>query len=141
MSNNKRGIAVGTVLVAAAGYVAGLLTAPKSGRETRKDIRHTALRAKTEAERKLKVAHSELAGLMNQASELAKKSKHTADEELKKAIERAKNVGTKTKIILSAVHEGEAEDHDLQLALDEVKVAIKHLKQYVAKPQSPKTEE
>lgn len=139
--SNKRSVAVGTMLVAAAGYVAGLLTAPKSGRETRKDIKKATLKAKTEAERKLKIAHSELTHLLDQASELAKKSKDKADVEMSKAVERAKTIGTKTKMILSAVHEGEAEDHDLQIALDEVKVAIKHLKQYVAKPQPSKTEE
>lgn len=128
------------MLVAAAGYVAGLLTAPKSGRETRQDIKHAALKAKTDAERKLKTAHSELTSVLDQATELAKKSKDKADEELKKAIERANNVRIKSKMILSAIREGEAEDHDLQVALEEVKAAAKHLKQYVTK-QDPKKAE
>ena len=134
---SKRNVAVGTMLVAAAGYVAGILTAPKSGRETRKDIRHAALKAKNELERNLKTAHSELTNVLDQATELAKESKHTADDEFNKAIERAKAIKTKTKMILSAIHEGEAEDHDLNVALQEVKAAAKHLKQYVSK-QDPK---
>ncbi len=138
--SNKRNIAVGTVLVAAAGYVAGLLTAPKSGRETRKDIRNAAQKAKGEAERKLKNAHGELTKLVNEATEAAKNSKNKASEELKKAIEKADTVRQKTRVILSAIHEGEAEDKDLQSALDEVKTAIKHLKQYAAKPQEKKAE-
>lgn len=136
--SNKRNVAVGTMLVAAAGYVAGLLTAPKSGRETRKDIKNAALKAKTDAERKLKTAHSELTNLLDQATEAAKTSKNKADAGLHTAIDRAKTIGTKTKMILTAVHEGEAEDHDLQIALDEVKEAIKHLKQYVAKSEAQK---
>lgn len=131
--SNKRNIAVGTMLVAAAGYVAGILTAPKSGRETRKDVRNAALKAKSEAERKLKQAHSELTIQLTEATELAKKSKDKAGEELKKAIEKADGIRHKTRMILSAIHEGEAEDHDLQTALEEVKAAAKHLKQYVHK--------
>ncbi|HUP26293.1 MAG TPA: YtxH domain-containing protein [Candidatus Limnocylindrales bacterium] len=138
--SNKRNIAVGTVLVAAAGYVAGLLTAPKSGRETRKDIRTAAQKAKGEAERKLKNAHGELTKLVNDASEMAKSSKHKANDELKKALEKANNVRLKTRVVLSAIHEGEAEDRDLQKALDDVKAAIKHLKQYATKPQAKKAE-
>lgn len=136
--NKKRKIAVGTVFVAAAGYVAGLLTAPKSGRETRNDIRNAALKAKTETERKLKVAHSELTEALQQATDIAQKSKDKASDELKKAIDRASKIRTKTKMILSAIHEGEAEDRDLNIALQEVKEAIKHLKQYVVKPETPK---
>jgi gas vesicle protein len=137
---NKRKIAAGTMLVAAAGYVAGLLTAPKSGRETRKDIRAAALKAKTEAEKKLKVAHSELSTLLEQAGEIVKSSKDKASDELKKSMERANQIRTKTKMILSAIHEGEAEDHDLNIALQEVKAAIKHLKQYVSKTKTEKTD-
>ena len=136
--SNKRNLAVGTILVAAAGYVAGLLTAPKSGRETRKDIRNAALKAKTEAERKLKIAHSELNALLDQASLIANQSKSKVSEEMSKAIEKAGKIRTKTKMILSAIHEGEAEDNDLNIALQEVKASIKHLKQYVDKDETEK---
>lgn len=129
----KRTIAIGTVLVAAAGYVAGLLTAPKSGHETRKDIRKAALKAKSEAERKLKVAHSELNNLLDQATTLAKKSKDKVSAEFEKARGEAEKVRQRTRELLSAIHEGEAEDRDLQKAIDEVKKASKHLKQYIEK--------
>jgi gas vesicle protein len=135
---NKRNVAVGTLLVAAAGYVAGLLTAPKSGRETRKDIRNAALKAKSEGERKLKTAHSELNVLLTEASLMASKSRTKASEELSKAREKAEAIRDKTRVLLSAIHEGEAEDEDLNIALQDVKAAIKHLKQYVSKPEAKK---
>ena len=137
---NKRNLAVGTILVAAAGYIAGLLTAPKSGRETRKDIRKAALKAKNEAERKLKIAHSELITVLDQATELMQRSKHKASDEFNKAIEQAKRIRTKTRVVLSAIHEGEAEDKDLNEAFQEVKAASKHLKQYVAKSSPEKAD-
>ena len=135
---NKRNVAVGTLLVAAAGYVAGLLTAPKSGRETRKDIRNAALKAKSEGERKLKLAHSELNTLLTEVSARVDKSRSKAGEEFNKAREKAEIVRDKTRVLLSAIHEGEAEDEDLNIALQDVKAAIKHLKQYVSKPEAKK---
>lgn len=135
---NKRNVAVGTLLVAAAGYVAGLLTAPKSGRETRKDIRNAALKAKSEGERKLKTAHSELNVLLAEATLKASRSKNRASEELNKAKDKAEAIRDKTRVLLSAIHEGEAEDEDLNIALQDVKAAIKHLKQYVHKPETKK---
>jgi gas vesicle protein len=59
MSKLKR-FAIGTGIVAAAGYVAGLLTAPKSGKETRAEIKQTVESSRTEAERTLKQLHTEL---------------------------------------------------------------------------------
>ena len=60
MKNSGKKIAIGTIVAGAVGYVAGILTAPKSGKETRKDIGDAAVKAKNEAERKLKKMHSEL---------------------------------------------------------------------------------
>ncbi|HSX46934.1 MAG TPA: YtxH domain-containing protein [Patescibacteria group bacterium] len=129
----KKTIALGTVIAAGVGYVAGLLTAPKSGRETRQDIRSAALKAKTEAERKLKQAHSELTTMLDEAATLAKKSKGKVNEGLNKARKQAETVRQKTREVLSAIHEGEAEDKDLQKAIDDVKKASAHLKKYLEK--------
>lgn len=135
----KRTLAVGTLIVAGAGYVAGLLTAPKSGRETRSDVRKAALKAKSDAERKLKLAHSELNHLIDETTDMAAKSKGKLNEEITKAKQQAEGVRQKTRELLSAVHEGEAEDRDLQKAIDDVKKASAHLKKYIVKKDSPKT--
>ncbi len=129
----KRNAAIGTILVAGAGYVAGLLTAPKSGRQTRKDLRRAALKAKTEAERKLKKAHSELNHVIDEAGTFAKSAKGKASDELDKARQQAEQIRQKSRELLSAVHEGEAEDKDLQKSIDDVKKATEHLKKYLGK--------
>lgn len=49
---NKGKFVLGTVIGAAAGVVAGLLTAPKSGEETRADLKAKAAELKEEAERR-----------------------------------------------------------------------------------------
>lgn len=130
---NKRNIALGALLAGAAGYVAGVLTAPKSGRETRKDIKQKAAKAKTEAEHKLKEAHSELNNVLEQANKKITSGKEAASKELKQAVDKANVAKQKARDLLSAVHEGEAEDADLQKAIQEVKKAIAHTRKYLAK--------
>lgn len=136
--SKKSNFAVGTLIAAAAGYVAGLLTAPKSGKETRKEIKQSALKAKSEAERKLKQGQTELSSLIDQASAEVKKAGDKASEEVKKALDSAGKVRQRTREILSAIHEGEAEDNDLQKAIDEVKQATSHLKKYIEKKSASK---
>ncbi len=131
--SKKRNFAVGGVLLAGIGYIAGLLTAPKSGVETRKDIKNAALSTKNEAERKLKQAHSELNHLIDDATAMVTKSKEKVSAEFTKAKSAAEKAGSKARILLSAVHEGEADDKDLQKAINDVKKATSHLKKFVTK--------
>ena len=128
-----RNLALGGLVLAAVSYVVGLLTAPKSGKETRGDIRKAALKAKTEAEKKLKQAHTDLNEAIESLEAKAKKSKDGADAEVKKVLKQADTVRQKTREILSAVHEGEAQDKDLDKALTDVKKALAHVKSYIKK--------
>ena len=59
-----RKFAIGAALTAVAGYVAGVLTAPKSGKETRDDIKNKAVETYTTAEKELKKLHTELADVI-----------------------------------------------------------------------------
>ena len=133
MKDGTKKIAVGAAIAAAAGYVAGILTAPKSGKETRKDIKDTAIKAKHEAEKKLKELHSELDKLLNEAKNGAKKLKKGTAEEFATVVTKAQFAKQKAREVLSAIHEGDASDGDLQDALNEVKQAIDHLKTYIKK--------
>lgn len=133
MSKNNRKVAVGAVIAAAAGYVAGILTAPKSGKETRKDIQTATLKAKSEAEKKLKELHSELGDLIDQGKSKAKDVQTTAKVELADALTKAQHVKDKAKNVLSAVHEGDAADTDLKKAVHDAKTAVEHLKTYLKK--------
>jgi len=40
-------VALGALIAASVGYVAGVLTAPKSGKETRQDIKNTGRKSQT----------------------------------------------------------------------------------------------
>jgi gas vesicle protein len=133
MNHKKRNLAVGGAVLAGVSYLAGILTAPKSGRETRKDINKAAHKAMTDAERHLKTAHSELTGLLGVLGKQAEKGKDLANKELKAALAQAETVKTKTRELISAIHEGEAADKDLDVAVKEAKAAVQHLKSFVVK--------
>ena len=126
-------VALGTALAAGAGYIAGILTAPKSGKETRKDIQNQAIKARKQTEKKLKELNAELAKLITVAKSKAKGAEASAKAELHKALERGVSAKEKAREILSAMHEGESEDKDLQKAVNDVNKAIDHLKKYLDK--------
>jgi gas vesicle protein len=128
-----KNLAIGTAIAAATGYIAGILTAPKSGKETRKDIQDTALKAKTEAEKRLKKAHSELSELVEKGKTHTAQLQDSAKAQYTALLTRGQAAKEKARDILSSVHEGTADDKDLQKAIKEVNAAIDSLKSYLDK--------
>jgi len=131
--NTAKNFAILTLAAGAVGYVAGILTAPKAGRETREDIKNTATKGYAEAEKQLKNLHSELNKALEEAKGKLATVNGKAKEELEFAIDTAKQSKDKAREILSAFHEGEAEDKDLKKAIDEATKAFNHLKTYLGK--------
>lgn len=125
--------AIGTILAALAGYIAGILTAPKSGKDTRQDIKDTTSRTIAEAEQRLKKLHTQMDDLLGQAKKRANSVTGKAKTELTAATDATKTAKEKAREILSAIHEGDAEDRDLQKAIDEAQQAVDHLKNYLKK--------
>lgn len=128
-----RKFAIGTLFAAAAGYLAGILTAPKSGKETRNDIKDAAAKGVTEAERQLKKLHTELNSTINKAKAEATGLKGKAREEIDAAIAKTFGIKEKVREVLSAVHEGTVEDKELKKAIDDANKSIDHLKKYLKK--------
>jgi len=126
-------IAIGTGIAALAGYVAGILTAPKSGKETRSDIKETANKSITDAEKELKKLHSELASLLEESKTKSSELGDKASKELNSLVDKAKDSKEKARNILSAIHEGDAQDKDLRNAIAEANLAIDHIKTYLKK--------
>jgi gas vesicle protein len=126
MANGKKW-ALGAVVAGIGGYVAGILTAPKSGKETRQDIKEEATKLRTEAEKRLKELHTELDEVLGQAKEKVGDVKSAATTAVTTA-EAAKN---KVREILSSIHSGEATNKDLDAAVKEAHKALDNLKKYV----------
>lgn len=126
MASNKKW-ALGAIFAGIGGYVAGILTAPKSGKETRKDIKDEAVKLKTEAEKSLKQLHTELDKVIAEAKAKTGDAKDVAH----KAVATAETAKTKVREILSGIHAGEADDKDLNAAIKEANKALDNLKKYV----------
>lgn len=133
MKKTTKSLAIGTAIAAGVGYVTGILTAPKSGKETRKDIHDAAVKAKREAEKKLKKLHSDLDKLIEEGKKQADKLKAGSKKDLTLALETANKAKIKAREALSAVHEGGADDKDLERAIKEASSAIDHLKKFLKK--------
>lgn len=137
MRKRDRNVAVGTLIAAGIGYAAGVLTAPKSGRETRKDLQKAAIQAKKEAEKNFKDLHNDLTKQIAAAKKRGQQLTAAKKADLDKAVEKAQSAKKKVGEILSSIHEGEAEDKDLKKAVAEVNSAIEHLRKFIEK--EPKT--
>lgn len=133
MKKSTKRLAIGAAAAAVAGYVAGILTAPKSGKETRQDIKDTASKAYTQAEKRLKSLHSELSELIDKGKKIAGETTAKTKDQLDKALDTAQKAKDKVREMLSALHEGGANDKDLQKALDEANKAVDHLKTFLKK--------
>lgn len=132
-NNNFKRFAVGGVIAAAAGYVAGVLTAPKSGKETRSDIKQAANENLAQAEKELKRLHTELGLVIDEARVNGDRMSAKARNDLSELIDNAKDTKEKVREVISAFHEGEAEDADLKKAVKQANAALKNLRTFLKK--------
>jgi gas vesicle protein len=123
--------AVGAVFMAALGYVAGLLTAPKSGKETRDDIKNKASDTIAAAEKELKKLHTELTDVIDEVSDRITSFRDSKD--VTTALDKGRDAKQKAREVLSTLHDGEANDKDLQRAIKDATAAIEHLRDFLRK--------
>lgn len=126
-------LAIGGAIAAAAGFIAGILTAPKSGKETRRDIKDATTKGLREAEKELKKLHTELSKVLNDAKSQANKAGGKGKQELDSLVAKANATKEKAREMLSAIHEGDAEDKDLKKAVKDATEALEHLREYLKK--------
>jgi gas vesicle protein len=132
-SSILRKIAVGTAVAGAAGYVAGVLSAPSEGKKTRKKLKKTAEQNISELEKELKDLHTELGKFMDTAKKKGDKISHKGDKKFTTAINNASGAKDKLKHVISSIHEGEATDKDLAKAVEDAKHSLDHLKHFFKK--------
>ncbi|HMH31366.1 MAG TPA: YtxH domain-containing protein [Methylomirabilota bacterium] len=126
-------LAIGSTIAAVAGYLAGVLTAPQSGKETRKDIKKAADKSLAEAEKDFKRLQVEIDKAVQQGKVVADKANAKAQKELTVLLEKAKDSKEKAREVISAVRAGDAEDKDLKKAVKDANTALDHLKDYLKK--------
>ncbi len=126
-------VAISTIIAAVAGYVTGILTAPKSGKETRDEIQKTALKTKKDLENKVKDLNSELTDLIDNAKSKVKSIEKDAKAEFQKVLDKAVVAKDRGRDVLSSVREGEVDNKDLQKAVDDIYSSIDNLKKSLKK--------
>lgn len=126
-------LAVGAAVAGAAGYVAGLLTAPASGSKTRKQLKKDAESSLSDVEQQLKILQDELGDLVSDAREQSDKLSDRAQKKFGGALDEAKSAKDKLQEVLKAASKGGADDSDLQRALKDAKHAVDHLKDFLTK--------
>lgn len=129
---NSRRLAISAIFAASVGYLMGILTAPKSGKDTRKELASSTNASKREIEVKLKKVHRDLLKQLKLAQEDIDSATTQINVELNKAITKAKEAEKKVKETLSALHEGTADNPELNDALTEANRALEHFKKYLS---------
>lgn len=129
----KSKIAIGAAVAAASGYLAGVLTAPKSGQQTRKGISKKASKTKTQGEKQLKKLHSELSDTVTKAEKMVGSGKAKTDKSFKDTLQAARDTKAKAKMLLSALHDGDADDPDLKKMINDAQKAKSDLVKYLKK--------
>lgn len=130
-SSAGKKLAIGALIAGAAGYVTGLLTAPRSGKETREDIADKAADLRDNAEEQLQNAHDELEKLIKDTKGKTLALKAKARQEYNEAVVKAKDAKAKAGSVLKAVKAGEAKDPELNLAIKQAKQAQKNLLKFL----------
>ncbi len=133
MPKSIKKFAIGAAIAGTAGYLAGVLSAPKSGRETRDDIKDATSRGVSEAEKDLKKLHTQLGKLLGEAKDKSSDLTGKTQQELTDLLDKAKDTKEKAREMLSAIHEGSAEDKDLRRAIADANKAVDHIKDYLKK--------
>lgn len=130
--SNKAGkFALGALVAGVAGYVAGILTAPKSGKETRQDISEKAGEFKTEAEAQLHKAEVELKEIVSKVQDKGAMLTGKAKQEFGVAAGKAKKAQAKAGEVLSAARKGKAKNPELNAAIKQAREAKKNLVKYL----------
>lgn len=126
-------VILGTAFAAAAGYVAGILTAPKSGKETRQDIKDKASETYAAAEKELKKLHTELTEVLGQVNAKLKDIRAEGGRRFDEVLAQSNKAKDKVREMLSGLHDGEADDKDLQKAISDATKAVEELRAFLKK--------
>ncbi len=126
-------IAIGASIAGAAGYIAGILSAPKSGKATRDALRKATTKNVNEFESQLHTLQTELGDLVNEAKGKGDDLGSKAQKELRKLVDGAREAKDKAATVLTAVQHGQASNKDLNKAIADAKHSIEHIKDYLKK--------
>lgn len=130
-SKTVKKVAIGSAIAGAVGYLAGILSAPKSGKQTRQDIADKAVDVKDSAEDQLNELNEELKNLIKNTKDKSVGMGSSARAEYNETLIKAKDAQNKAGEVLKAVKQGGADNPDLDKAIRQAKQAAKNLGKYL----------
>lgn len=134
MSQDKnKGLAAGVAIGAVLGVLTGILFAPKSGKETRQDIKDTAVKIAEKVEEDAKKLQIELTELINVAEAKTKEAGKAVSDKTNELIAQAKHTRDSLTVLAKSVKAGEADDKDLNEAINKANEAKEALTVYLKK--------
>ena len=131
--DRSKGFAVGAAIGAVAGVLTGILFAPKSGRETRQDIKDSAQKTVSKVEEEARTVQDELTKLVNTVEDKFQESKGAVTKKSKDLLAQAKEAQVQLRVITKAIQMGGADDKDLDKAIKKAKEAREALQVYLKK--------
>lgn len=131
MGKRSERFAITAVVAAAAGYVAGILTAPKSGKETRQEIKDVTVKQIRDFEAQLKAKHTELNKLIDEVKGKVSQVAEDRKKDIEDVAEKATIAKDRVRLALSDIRDGEVNDKDLQNAIKDAEKAISHLRKFL----------
>lgn len=132
-NDNGKGIAIGAAIGAVAGVITGILFAPKSGKETREDIKNAAEKAGTKLQDEATKLQDEAKSLIAKVENRAKEASGKTADSAKEHAELIKEKATRMATVVKAVKAGEASDKDLNEAVKQFKAARASVQTFLSK--------
>lgn len=135
MTNKKqiKSTAIAGLIGVGVGVAVGILTAPKSGKETRKDIVDGSVKLKDELFKRYHDVQTSLSEAIDHAISQLNSFKGSSKESLEDLIAKAKDAEFKALDIFRAVKAGESDNKDLDKAVDHANKAKENLVKYLNK--------
>lgn len=131
MNKDLRNVGIAAVVGLAAGYALGILTAPKSGKETREDIKEMSTKAYKAAEARLKDTYEDLGEAIDRASKQAKKLGDKGREQLDELVAVAKNAQARVMKLAASARNEEGSQEVFEDAVKEARDAKNELQEFM----------
>jgi len=121
-----------STLMTGLGYIAGVLTSPKSGNELRKDIKQQTNDKIVKVEERIVIVETELNELIQSLKESAN------DKNVKEKLDKSLDIANRTKAKVTSLHNAIKDgtltsDSDIDKAIKEVEKAAEHIKHFLLK--------
>lgn len=129
--NTGRNIVIGSAIAGVVGYLAGILTAPKSGKQTRDELAGKADDIKEDSLAQLQDLNDELKDVIKTTKVKTIALSSSARAEFNEAVVRAKDAQNKASQVIKAAKAGEADDPELNKAVKQGRQALKNLAKYL----------